>query len=35
MSYERPKIESKTDVKGVMTFKGGGPGNGHGGGGYR
>jgi len=34
MSYERPKIESKADVKGVMTFKGTKPGKG-GGGGYR
>jgi hypothetical protein len=33
MKYERPKVESKTDVKGLMTFKGG-KGN-QGGGGYR
>lgn len=33
MSYERPKVEAKTDVKGLMTFKGGGGGNS--GGGYR
>jgi hypothetical protein len=34
MNYERPKIESKTDVKGLMGWGGGNSGGG-GGGGYR
>lgn len=40
MRYERPQVESKVDVQGLMTFKGGsknpgGGGHGGGGGGYR
>ncbi len=34
MRYERPQVESKSNVQGLMTFLGG-KGKGKGGGGYR